>query len=139
MKVVKKILDSSRVRRIDGGFIFIPHKFLTDGFVSSLGRDEILVYFLLVLVSDRNGLSYYSQDRLSGMLKMDIDEFMLARDGLIKKSLIAFDGLIFQVLSLPEKPVAERTARPADGRQSSATLLADIIKRTSQSKGGHNG
>ena len=30
-----------------------------------------------------------------------------ARDGLIKKDLIAFDGYLFQVLSLPEKPVLD--------------------------------
>ena len=39
------------------------------------------------------------------MLKMTIDDFMHGRNGLIEKSLIAFDGFMFQVLSLPEKPV----------------------------------
>ena len=34
--IKKRILDRGRIRRIDGGFAFIPHRFLTDGFLSAL-------------------------------------------------------------------------------------------------------
>ena len=34
-----------------------------------------------------------------------LDEYLLARDSLIAKDLIAFDGSRFQVLSLPMSPV----------------------------------
>ena len=105
MKIKKQILVPERVRKIDGSFSFIPHRFITDGFFASLTQTELRVYFLLVLVGDRHGLSYYSQDRLCLMLKMPIDDFLSARNGLIKKSLIAFDGFMFQVLALPDKPV----------------------------------
>lgn len=105
MKIEKKVIIADRIRRIDGSFSYIPHKFVTQGFLSGLSGQELLVYFVLVLVGDRHGLSYYSQDRLCTMLKMTIDDFIQARNGLIKESLIAFDGFLFQVLSLPEKPV----------------------------------
>lgn len=105
MKIKKHILVPDRVRKIDGSFSFIPHKFVTAGFFSSLKAHELLIYFLLLIVGDRHGLSYYSQDVLCTMLKMTIDDFMHGRNGLIEKSLIAFDGFMFQVLSLPEKPV----------------------------------
>jgi hypothetical protein len=36
-------------------------------------------------------------------LNLDLGEYLRARDGLIDKDLIAFDGHLFQVLSLPEK------------------------------------
>jgi len=86
-------------------FSFIPHRFVTDGFFTSLNQHELLVYFLIVIVGDRQGLSYYSQDKLCIMLRMSLDEFIAARNGLIQKSLIAFDGFMFQVLSLPDKIV----------------------------------
>jgi len=35
---------------------------------------------------------------------VDIDAYIEARNALIDKDLIAFDGTIFQVLSLPDKP-----------------------------------
>ena len=100
----KKILNAHRVRSIKGGFSFIPHTFITHGFFTSLNQQELSLYFLLVLVGDRQGLSYYSQDRLCTMMRMTLDDCIAARDGLIGKSLIAFDGFMFQVLSLPEKP-----------------------------------
>lgn len=105
MKIEKKPLIPDRVRKIDGGFSFIPHSFLTRRFFTSLNQHELLLYFLLVLVGDRQGLSYYSQDKLCTMLRMSLDEFLVARNSLIEKSLIAFDGFMFQVLSLPEKPI----------------------------------
>ena len=37
--------------------------------------------------------------------EMTLDEYLLARDSLIAKDLIAFDGARFQVLSLPPSPV----------------------------------
>ena len=38
--VTKRILNEKRVRRIEGGFSFIPHRFITGGFLPSLGREE---------------------------------------------------------------------------------------------------
>jgi hypothetical protein len=99
----KKILRPERLRRIDGGFSFIPHRFLLEGFLASLNQKEFLLYFFLVLASDRNGLSFYSYDRICTLLQITLDEYIASRDGLIEKDLIAFDGTLFQVLSLPQK------------------------------------
>jgi hypothetical protein len=99
----KRILVPQRLRSITGGFAFIPHRFLTDGFCASLEREELLLYFLLVLVSDRHGLSFYGYDAICSLLKISLEEYIAARNGLIEKDLLAFDGRVFQVLALPEK------------------------------------
>jgi hypothetical protein len=101
--IVKRILIPERLRSIKGGFGFIPHRFLTDGFCAYLEREELLLYFLLVLVSDRHGLSFYGYDAICSLLKISLEEYIEARTGLIEKDLIAFDGRVFQVLELPEK------------------------------------
>ncbi len=100
-----KILYPNRVRRITGSFAFIDHRFLRDGCWESLSRHELLLYLFLILVADRNGVSYYSYDKIYSLLRISMDEYLTARDALIDKDLIAFDGYFFQVLSLPEKPV----------------------------------
>lgn len=100
----KKLLDPHRVRRIDGGFSFVPHRFLADGFLASLNPQELLLYLFLVLVSDRQGLSFYSYDSICSLLQLILDQYIEARDGLMEKDLIAFDGTLFQVLDLPPKP-----------------------------------
>lgn len=109
----KKVLDKERIRRINGGFTFIPHRFLTAGFVSALGPDQLLLYLLLVLASDRYGLSFYSYDKICSLLEMDLDRYIAARDGLIRQDLIAFDGTLFQVLSLPPAPQCKKRREPA--------------------------
>ncbi|MBW2203616.1 MAG: hypothetical protein JRF52_05840 [Deltaproteobacteria bacterium] len=109
--IKKKILVPNRVRRIQGGFSFIPHRFLTDGFLASLSQIEILLYLFLIIVSDRNGLSFYSYDAICTLLQLNVDDYIEARDTLIKKDLIAFDGTLFQVLDLPGKPAQKKQVK----------------------------
>ncbi len=101
--IKKKILNPERIRRIDGGFSFIPHRFLLEGSLAALNQKELLLYMFLVLASDRNGLSFYSYDIICTLLQFNLDEYIASRGGLIEKDLIAFDGSLFQVLSLPPK------------------------------------
>ena len=105
---MKKVLIPERVRKIGGSFAFIEHRFLRDGFFLKLSHLEHLLYFFLVLVSDRCGLSYYSFDKICSVLGIDVDDYIQARNALIDNDLIAFDGTLFQVLSLPEGPKLRR-------------------------------
>jgi hypothetical protein len=105
--ISKKVINPSRVRHIEGGFGFIPHRFLTDGFIHLLNQKELLLYFFLILVSDRYGLSFYSYDAICSCLELCLEDYIAARDNLIAKDLITVDGTMFQVLSLPERPVGE--------------------------------
>lgn len=100
----KTPLVPDRVRRIKGGFSFIDHRFLRHGFWQALSNTELLLHFFLVVVGDRNGLSFYSYDRICSLLNLHLDDYILARNQLIRKDLIAFDGHLFQVLSLPDSP-----------------------------------
>ena len=118
--ITKKVLDADRIRRIKGGFSFIPHRFLTDGFLKRLNPAELLLYIFLVLAADRYGLSYYSYDRICAFLHMTTEQYIQARDGLIKKDLIAFDGTLFQVLELPAVPIKPK--RGSDERPAQSAI-----------------
>ncbi len=120
----KKVINPNRVRRIDGGFSFIPHRFLSDGFLASLSQKELLLYLFLVLVSDRNGLSFYSYDSICSLLQITADQYIDARNALIKKDLIAFDGTVFQILDLPKKPIKISVL------QKDALTVAQIIQQS---------
>jgi len=101
-----------RVRAIAGqSFAFVPHRFLRDGFFASLRPDELRLYVLLVLAADRHGVSFYHYDSICSLLELPLEGYLRARNALIAKDLIAFDGTRFQVLSLPDRPHVE-TARP---------------------------
>jgi hypothetical protein len=107
--IKKHILNDQRIRRIDGGFSFIPHRFLADGFLSALDPHQLLLYFFLVLAGDRYGLSFYSYDSICSLLQMSMDQYLQARDALIENDLIDSDGTIFQVLDLPLVPPASHS------------------------------
>jgi hypothetical protein len=96
---------ADRVRKIGkDGFAFIPNRFLHGGFFAALQADELLLYFLLVVVGNRRGLSFYHYDSLCDLLRWPVERYLSARNSLIEKDLIAFDGTRFQVLELPDKP-----------------------------------
>jgi hypothetical protein len=93
----------NRTRIIRGSFAFIEHRFLRHGFFAGLTHHELVLYLFLILAADRNGLSYYGYDKICTLLRITLDEYLLARNALITKDLIAFDGYLYQVLSLPPK------------------------------------
>ena len=102
------------------------------GFSAALSHHELLLYFLLVLVSDRQGLSFYSYDKLCSLLALSLDDYLQARDGLIQKDLIAFDGTIFQVLSLPERPAWTPSSilrTPADMERKDPATIDHICRK----------
>lgn len=97
-----------RVRRIRGSFSWIDHRFIRDGHLGKLTRDEIALYAFLVLVGNRDGVSFYRMEKICQLLaSMDWGEFQKARDRLIALGLIAFRPFsrnepngFYQVLSL---------------------------------------
>ena len=101
--IEKNPIDPHRIRKITGSFAFIEHRFLRDRFWASLDHHQLLLYMFLLIVADRNGLSYYSYDKICTLLRICVDDYILARNALIDKNLLAFDGNLFQVLSLPER------------------------------------
>ncbi len=103
---VKRLLCPDRIRKIEGSFSWIDHRFVTGGFLHDLSLIEILLYLFLVTVSDRNGLSFYHDDRIASLLKIDLPALGKAREGLLRRSLLAYEPPLYQVLSLPPKPIA---------------------------------
>jgi len=134
--IIKKVLVADRIRRIDGGFSFIPHRFLTNGFLEALSQQQLLLYIFLILAADRYGLSFYSYDRICSLLHMTVEQYSAARDGLLEKDLIAFDGTLFQVLSLPSGPPQrslKKPRQPLTGCQTPAAIgpiIAQLFKET---------
>jgi hypothetical protein len=77
---------------------------LHDGFFASLTHLERSLFFFLVLAADRDGVSFYSYDRICATLEITLDDYVAARNALVDMDLVAFDGTRFQVLSLPPRP-----------------------------------
>jgi hypothetical protein len=129
--IEKTPLCPQRLRKITGSFAFIEHRFLRDGFFETLTHHELLLYLFLVLVADRRGLSYYSYDKICTLLQVSVDEYLCARNTLIQKDLIAFDGYLYQVLSLPQSPAGQRASplrTPKDMAQHDPATIGQIVR-----------
>lgn len=128
MPLERPPLVPARLRRIDGSFAFLPHRFLRDGFLTSLTADELRLYLVLVLAADRDGLSFYSHRRLCAALQMSPEAYLQAREGLLRKDLIVAHGARVQVLSLPPEPVhlRPRTMPRSDQASACQAVLAAL-------------
>jgi len=98
-----------RIRSIRGSFSWIDHRFFRQGFDLGLTRIEKLLYLVLIAVSNRDGVSFYSDERLAEMLDIHhMHELTGARKELVARDLIAFEQGIYQVLDLPPGPASQR-------------------------------
>lgn len=99
--IKKKVLVPQRVRKVGKSFCFISHRFLTDGFLQSLSLHELAVYLFLILASDKDGISFYKDKTIQAILGLKEEDYIFAKSCLLHKDLIEYDGVLFQVLSLP--------------------------------------
>jgi hypothetical protein len=97
----KRLLNPRRIRRINGSFAFIEHRFRE--WIKHLTPEELLLYLFLVLAADEQGLSYYSKATIVSRLKLSPEQYSQALNGLVMRDLVAFQDPFFQVLSLPER------------------------------------
>ncbi len=132
LEALRQPLVPERVRRIDGqGFAFLLHRFMRDGFLQALSRDQLALYVFLVLAGNRDGVSFYRYDAICSTLALTLDDYIAARNALIEQDLIAFDGTRYQVLSLPNAPSISPRApltTPQDfDNHDPATIRATIL------------
>lgn len=123
--ITKTPICPERIRKISGSFSWLDHRLLSRGFLAEMSTHEIVLYFFLVLVGDKNGISFYRIDKICSLLKITTDQFVQARERLIKRSLIAYSDGRFQVLQLPTLS----SQRVAIERNQQAASLKDIFKK----------
>ena len=118
------ILVPERLRRPPAtGWSWVDRRFVREH-AARLSRDAVLLYFFLAAVADKHGLSFYADATLAALLRMPLPALLEARDELLAHDLIAHEGRLTQVLSLP-LPAQRRSAQPAGGLMP----LGDILRR----------
>ncbi len=104
--IKKQLLVADRVRRVPHeGFSWIDRCFLRD-YAERLTGDAIMLYFFLAAVSDKRGLSFYSDASIAARLRMRQRAVVAAREDLLVHDLVAYQHPLTQMLSLPQERVA---------------------------------
>jgi hypothetical protein len=128
--VTKSLIIPELRRVLKPPFAWIDRQFLFNGFLADLGWQENLLYLFLILVADRDGLSFYSYDKICQLLQLEVDDYIQARNGLTQRQLIAYDGTQFQVLALPERQQPSPTiVKLKPERVNDVQSLSEIFSR----------
>lgn len=132
--IQKRVLSPNRVRRLPkSDWSWVDRGFLRE-FASKLSGDAVFLYYILVAVSDKNGLSFYSDNALSLMVRTSVASLLKARQELIDHDLVAYHAPLVQVLSLPASEQAPSSTLPPDqaAQESEATDLQLLIAALAQ-------
>ena len=111
-RVEKHPLDPARIRTVPKtGFSWIDRRLVREGFLDDLAGPDILLYLFLCAVSDRHGLSFFGDRRVARTLRLTEATIGHARRRLEQKGLILYRSPLYQVLALPEAPIADGLER----------------------------
>ena len=91
------IPQPQKTRNIKSSFAWIDHRLMRNGFFELMTHQDIVLYLFLVLVADKNGVSFYRKEKICEAVSLDFNQFEIAKDRLVNMKLIAFEG--YSVLS----------------------------------------
>ena len=141
-------LCPGRVRRLETPFGWTPLRLLTSGLLAELSTEAKLLSFFLSLVSDRQGLSFWGDARVSEQMDLSLGELARGRAELCQRDLLAYNGWLYQLLSLPDAvlPKASEPSRslPAlsrprstapQGAEASPEAVGEILRSMRQRLG----
>lgn len=126
MKPAPYLLRPDRLRTIEKPFAWLPCRMLINGLFANLSDDAKLLYLFLCLAADRQGTSFYGDQRILSYFQRQSTDIDRARKELIQKDLIAYDGHLYQVLSLP---IPQSTPTIPTRRTSEPERVSDILNR----------
>ena len=118
MTYLKKcLINPDRVRKVVGSFSWVDRTLMREGYLNLLCQEAMLLYFFLIMVSDYQGLSFYGDQRVCQILKLNAEALDKGRRQLMAQDLIAYQHPMYQVLSLkssqrrvPALPVSHKPA-----------------------------
>lgn len=126
----KQVIDESRLREVPTRFSWVDHRLVRDGYIERLDAGSAMLYLFLVTVSDRQGLSYYSDTSMAKQLGCCVAELDQSRSRLCKEQLIAYKKPLYQVLCLD--PHKQRTV---NHRSSQSCTAPSVVNASPQSAG----
>jgi hypothetical protein len=128
MAVFKQVLCRQRVRRVPPAFSWLDHRLVRDRHLARCSVEALALYLFLVTVCDGEGLSYYSDRAITGLLPLDGSALARARQQLLAAGLIAYQKPLYQVLALdpPRQTAGTSSGTSPDAAQSLREILQGL-------------
>ena len=117
----KTLLIPSRRRRVPRQFSWIDQRLVRERRITRCTSEGLALYLFLITVADAEGLSFYGDGAIAALLGWSEAQLQLARAGLVRADLIAFQAPLYQVLSLDGPPPTVPASSPCGPRPSAHT------------------
>ena len=129
----KTLLVPARRRRVPRQFSWVDQRLVRERHIGRCTAEALALYLFLVTVADAEGLSFYGDGAIAGLLGWPEAQVRAARAGLVRAGLVAFQAPLYQVLSLDAPttaptPPAQRP-RPAARAAGELRSLRAILQQ----------
>ena len=98
---IKVPVDPQRILTMPRQFGPLDRRLVYEKHIRLMALEQIALYAFLVCVSDAQGLSFYSEERICRELSMSLNGLWGAREGLIDRGFLLYRRPIYQLLQLP--------------------------------------
>ena len=99
--ITKQPVDPQRVRTMPAQFGAVDRRLVYQKHIRRMSTEGGGLYVFLQCVSDAEGLSFYSDERVCEELHLSLDALWEAREALVQGSFLLYRRPIYQLLNLP--------------------------------------
>jgi len=102
VKRIKQPVDPNRIRRMPRQFGPLDRRLVYQKHICAMSTEALALYAFLECVSDPQGLSFYSDERICEHLHWSLNGLWDARDRLVTGGFLLYRRPIYQLLDLSE-------------------------------------
>jgi hypothetical protein len=132
MQIKKRVLCPERLRKVPAQFSWVDHRLVRQRYIQRCDHAALALYLVLVSVADAEGLSYYSDESLERMLRLDHAALSAARWQLCQLGLVVYQKPLYQVLALEELAPASAPTPRSGQMRSLKEVLAQVLEKGGQ-------
>jgi hypothetical protein len=129
MQIKKRVLCPERLRQVPPQFSWVDQRLVRQRYVQRCDHRALALYLVLVTVADAQGLSYYSDESLERMLRLDHAGLSLARSQLCEVGLALYQKPLYQVLALEERAPVSTLAPRCGQTRSLKEVLTQVLEK----------
>jgi len=100
--IIKQPVDPQRVRTMPAQFSAVDRRLVYQRHIRQMSPAQIALYLFLQCVSDTEGLSFYSDERICEELHFSLNGLWKARETLVGAGFLLYRRPIYQLLNLPQ-------------------------------------
>ncbi len=101
-RIIKQPVDPQRLRTMPRQFGAVDRRLVYQKHIRRMSAEQLALYLFLQCVSDAEGLSFYSDERICEELHFSLNGLWKAREAMVGAGFLLYRRPIYQLLNLPQ-------------------------------------